>query len=68
VGQFQLRALINTGSEFQTDPLGENEIGPLEVGKRADLIAVADNLLEDICTLESVEFVMKDGSVMKSEF
>ena len=24
VGQFQIGALINTGSEFQTDPLGKN--------------------------------------------
>ena len=33
-------------------------------GKYADIIAVSGNPLEDISVLESVDFVMKDGSVV----
>lgn len=41
------------------------EIGTLEPGKRADLIAVAADPTVDVRTLESVRFVMKDGRVIK---
>ena len=41
----------------------EDEIGRIAPGFRADLIAVADNPLEDIETLERVVFVMKGGTV-----
>ncbi len=41
----------------------EDEIGRIAPGFRADLIAVADNPLEDIETLERVVFVMKAGTV-----
>lgn len=39
------------------------EIGTLEPGKRADLIAVASDPLKDVTVLKKVEFVMKDGVV-----
>jgi len=41
----------------------QEEIGRIAPGYRADLIAVADNPLEDITTLERVVFVMKDGVI-----
>jgi imidazolonepropionase-like amidohydrolase len=44
----------------------EDEIGRVRPGYRADLIAVNGDPLEDIETLERVEFVMKDGRVYKS--
>jgi len=44
----------------------EDKLGTLEGGKLADLIAVTGNPLEDISTLKSVNFVMKEGMVMKS--
>jgi imidazolonepropionase-like amidohydrolase len=48
------------------DLLGESEnLGSLEVGKFADIIAVKANPLEDISVLEKVEFVMKGGEVTK---
>ena len=44
--------------------IGLDQIGALEVGKRADIIAVNDNPLDNISTLENVIFVMKDGDVI----
>lgn len=45
----------------------EKEVGSLEPGKAADLIAVAGDSIADITTLKSVRFVMKDGRVFKAE-
>lgn len=46
--------------------LGEwDELGSVEAGKRADLIAVGSNPLEDVSVLEDVDFVMKGGVVYK---
>lgn len=39
----------------------ESEIGSLAVGKRADVVAVTGNPLQDIRLMEQVDFVMKDG-------
>ncbi|MBA4226287.1 MAG: Xaa-Pro dipeptidase [Hyphomonas sp.] len=44
----------------------EKDIGTLEPGKYADLIAVSKDPLKDIRVLEAVEFVMKGGEVYKS--
>lgn len=43
----------------------ESEVGSLETGKAADLIAVSGNPLSDITTLKTVGFVMKGGTVYK---
>lgn len=42
-----------------------DEAGSLEPGKRADLIAVSGNPLQDVTVLKRVEFVMKGGRVEK---
>jgi imidazolonepropionase-like amidohydrolase len=42
-----------------------DEIGTLEPGKTADLIAVAGNPVADVTALHTVEFVMKSGIVAK---
>jgi imidazolonepropionase-like amidohydrolase len=43
------------------------EVGTLEPGKRADLIAVDGDPLGDVTVLKRVPFVMKDGVVFKDE-
>lgn len=45
----------------------ENEIGTIEAGKLADLIAVKGNPLTDITELQRVKFVMIGGKVVKNE-
>ena len=42
----------------------EKDLGTLEAGKFADLIAVAGNPVEDITELQRVKFVMKDGQIV----
>jgi imidazolonepropionase-like amidohydrolase len=45
----------------------DQEFGTIEPGRLADLIAVKGNPLKDITDLERVTFVMKEGTVFKSE-
>jgi len=45
----------------------EKDVGTIEPGKAADLIAVAGSPISDITVLKSVRFVMKDGRVFKNE-
>ena len=57
-----LRAATVVNSELMNL---NNELGTVEVGKLADLIAVDGNPLEDVGVLSRVAFVMKDGIVYK---
>lgn len=43
----------------------ENQVGTIEAGKFADIIAVSQDPLQDIKALQNVSFVMKDGVVVK---
>jgi imidazolonepropionase-like amidohydrolase len=53
---------IKAATVNAADLLGlSSEIGTLEPGKRADLIAVTGDPLKDVTVLKKVEFVMKDG-------
>ena len=45
----------------------EDEVGTLRPGMVADIIAVGGNPLDDITELEQVDFVMKDGRIIKDE-
>jgi len=44
----------------------EKELGTIEAGKRADLILVKGNPLEDIHAIRNVEFVMTGGKMYKT--
>jgi len=58
---------IRTATMLAAELIGvEDQIGSLEAGKWADIIAVAGNPLDDISLLEDVRFVMKGGVVHKS--
>lgn len=43
----------------------QEDVGSVEVGKYADLIAVEGNPLTDIAILQHAEFVMKGGTIVK---
>lgn len=59
---------IRAATVNAADLLGESEnLGSLSVGKFADLVAVKGNPLEDVSILETVDFVMKGGEVVKEE-
>jgi imidazolonepropionase-like amidohydrolase len=45
-----------------------SNIGSIEAGRYADIIAVRENPLDDITRLEHVEFVMKGGRIVKNGF
>ena len=46
--------------------LGVDDQGVIETGKRADIVAVPGNPVEDIKAVLGVDFVMKDGAIYKS--
>jgi hypothetical protein len=45
----------------------EDDLGAIEPGKRADIIAANDNPLDDISALMRIQFVMRDGVVYRSD-
>ena len=45
--------------------LGADDQGVIEAGKRADIVAVPGNPVQDIGTVMKVDFVMKDGKVYR---
>ena len=58
-----IRALTTSAAEL----LGwQDRVGAAEPGKYADLVAVAGDPLADVCELERVLFVMKDGRVVQN--
>lgn len=45
----------------------EDDIGSIEVGKYADIVAVTANPLDDISALRGINFVMKNGTVYRDD-
>jgi imidazolonepropionase-like amidohydrolase len=59
---------IRTATTRAAELLGKSdELGSIEAGKFADLIAVSGDPLADITELERVKFVMKNGTIYKNE-
>jgi len=57
---------IQTATRNAADLLGmSDQIGTLEAGKFADIVAVPGNPLNDITAMQRVGFVMKDGQIYK---
>lgn len=61
-------AAIQSATVVAAELLGIREqLGSIESGKLADIVAVNDNPLQNIRTLQQVTFVMKNGVVYKQE-
>jgi imidazolonepropionase-like amidohydrolase len=61
---------LRTATSDATDGLNYDlgkQIGYVEKGRFADLVAVSGNPLEDITEMERVKFVMKGGAVYRNE-
>jgi imidazolonepropionase-like amidohydrolase len=60
-------AAIQSATRVAANLLGKaNQVGTLQAGKNADLIAVTGDPTQDVTLLEKVKFVMKGGVVQKS--
>jgi imidazolonepropionase-like amidohydrolase len=60
---------IQAATVNAADLLGwSGKVGTLEPGAWADIVAVADDPLKDVTTLERVKFVMKGGDVVKNDY
>jgi imidazolonepropionase-like amidohydrolase len=60
--------VLQAGTLNNAEVLGwQNQIGSIEQGKYADLIAVNGDPLADITELQRVKFVMKAGKVVRAE-
>ncbi len=59
---------IQSGTVINAEIMGwQNQIGSIEKGKYADLIAVSGDPLADITELQRVKFVMKGGRIIRND-
>jgi imidazolonepropionase-like amidohydrolase len=61
-------AAIRSGTMINAEVLGlQDQVGSIDQGKFADLIAVSGDPLMDITELQRVRFVMKGGKIVRNE-
>jgi imidazolonepropionase-like amidohydrolase len=58
---------IRSATVVTADLFGIDDIGTLEPGKLADIIAVKVNPLDDITALHEIDFVIKSGQIAKRD-
>jgi hypothetical protein len=59
---------IQSATIVNAEALGwQDQIGSIEKGKYADLVAVSGDPLADIAELQRVKFVMKGGRIIRNE-
>jgi imidazolonepropionase-like amidohydrolase len=61
-----LRMATSDAAETLNYDLGK-QVGYVEKGRFADIVAVSGNPLEDISEMQRVKFVMKGGVVFRNE-
>ena len=57
---------IQSATINAAEALGRSDIGAIETGRYADIVAVSGNPMQDVTLLEKVVFVMKGGEVMSA--
>lgn len=58
---------LKAATIYAAEVLGVDDQGVVEAGKRADIIALAKDPMEDINAVMDVDFVMKDGKVYRRD-
>lgn len=56
---------LQSATVYAAEVLGVDDQGAIEVGKRADIVAMPGDPVKDIDVVMNVDFVMKDGVVYK---
>ncbi|MES2670224.1 MAG: amidohydrolase family protein [Pseudomonadota bacterium] len=56
---------LQSATIYAAEVLGVDDQGTIEVGKRADIVAMPGDPLKDIDVVMNVDFVMKDGVIHK---
>ena len=63
---FRPAEALLAATRVNADLLQRMDVGTIQPGRKADLIAMQDNPLEDIRAVEAVEFVMKGGEIIRA--
>ncbi len=59
---------LMTGTVNAAEAAGiANDVGSLEPGKAADIVAMPDSPLDDINAVLNLEFIMRDGVIFKHQ-
>jgi imidazolonepropionase-like amidohydrolase len=68
LGGMSRPAVIDTATRVAAEAIGlADQIGTLQKGKRADLIAVTGNPLDDLRVLRHIDYVIRDGNIVAQD-